>query len=566
VVPRAEALEMPSPDDQSLSSPDHLPEQATDRPHDSTIGRPDDQSLSSPDDLPEQEWQLPLKDVELLYPAAVSPAPPLTGLPPPEAWQLPTEIPEPLYPASVSPSPLAGLPSREALDLFVPSSMGSSRGKKRPSSRRQSKTSFSSTPRSTGRRSPAAREGSSGQAAAAHRTGKLHRGRTKVNHSSRVVRGGRAVRGSEPAEHGPARPRLTARPAAREQPQVQRHHPAMSFPNSPSIDFSGEEGVGDGVRCQVCGREDDGAHFLLCDGVGCQKGCHTYCDGLGMVVPEEDWYCKDCRSGGLGGRRQRRPSGSPRQSPAPSAPARKRRRSFSSSKPRKRFQPPRLPEVGSLRDRIFQAVKRAQEMAIMGAGPPIQKARSVNVRREPEPALKDIEDADSGLCQSSTESTSTANLRPADDEALSVQKAEGGDCCVVCGRKIDGHLLMLCSGRASTCVMLCHTYCDGLGVEMPDRPWFCRRCRAYPDQWDQVASDACEVCHSKEDAHLLLLCDGRRGQCNGMCHTYCDGLGNHVPARAWLCHTCRPAPALPAPPPEPARTVETVVRSTRSRR
>lgn len=32
--------------------------------------------------------------------------------------------------------------------------------------------------------------------------------------------------------------------------------------------------------------------MLVCERCGC--GCHTYCSGLGMEVPEGDWFCPHC--------------------------------------------------------------------------------------------------------------------------------------------------------------------------------------------------------------------------------------------------------------------------------
>ena len=33
-------------------------------------------------------------------------------------------------------------------------------------------------------------------------------------------------------------------------------------------------------------------HLLLCD--LCDSAGHTYCVGLGAIVPEGDWFCHDC--------------------------------------------------------------------------------------------------------------------------------------------------------------------------------------------------------------------------------------------------------------------------------
>eukprot|EP00850_Spirogloea_muscicola_P021161 SM000239S08066 [mRNA] locus=s239:116266:117160:+ [translate_table: standard] len=45
----------------------------------------------------------------------------------------------------------------------------------------------------------------------------------------------------------------------------------------------------------------------------------------------------------------------------------------------------------------------------------------------------------------------------------------------------------------------------------------------------------CAECHEAGDDGLLLLCDG----CDGAAHTYCVGLGRHVPDSSWHCRACR---------------------------
>ena len=45
--------------------------------------------------------------------------------------------------------------------------------------------------------------------------------------------------------------------------------------------------------CIVCGRDDDAATLLLCDGPGCNAACHVACCGL-AAVPERDWFCTRC--------------------------------------------------------------------------------------------------------------------------------------------------------------------------------------------------------------------------------------------------------------------------------
>jgi len=47
------------------------------------------------------------------------------------------------------------------------------------------------------------------------------------------------------------------------------------------------------IKCIVCRRTDDHAHFLLCD--NCVGGAHTHCAGLGSRVPKGAWLCPRCR-------------------------------------------------------------------------------------------------------------------------------------------------------------------------------------------------------------------------------------------------------------------------------
>ncbi|KAF0908574.1 hypothetical protein E2562_026624 [Oryza meyeriana var. granulata] len=52
------------------------------------------------------------------------------------------------------------------------------------------------------------------------------------------------------------------------------------------------------VVCIECNRGGDDNLMLLCD--ICDSSAHTYCVGLGRQVPEGNWYCGGCRSGGEG--------------------------------------------------------------------------------------------------------------------------------------------------------------------------------------------------------------------------------------------------------------------------
>lgn len=46
------------------------------------------------------------------------------------------------------------------------------------------------------------------------------------------------------------------------------------------------------VFCTVCNRVTDESLLLLCD--LCDSAAHTYCVGLGLTIPEGDWFCHDC--------------------------------------------------------------------------------------------------------------------------------------------------------------------------------------------------------------------------------------------------------------------------------
>eukprot|EP00656_Telonema_subtile_P043804 TRINITY_DN50106_c0_g2_i1.p1 TRINITY_DN50106_c0_g2~~TRINITY_DN50106_c0_g2_i1.p1 ORF type:complete len:167 (+),score=23.28 TRINITY_DN50106_c0_g2_i1:103-603(+) len=50
------------------------------------------------------------------------------------------------------------------------------------------------------------------------------------------------------------------------------------------------------LHCRTCGRDDDDAQLLICD--GCEAGVHTYCCSPALTeVPQGDWYCKSCTEG-----------------------------------------------------------------------------------------------------------------------------------------------------------------------------------------------------------------------------------------------------------------------------
>ncbi|GAV66372.1 PHD domain-containing protein/zf-RING_2 domain-containing protein [Cephalotus follicularis] len=57
--------------------------------------------------------------------------------------------------------------------------------------------------------------------------------------------------------------------------------------------------------------------------------------------------------------------------------------------------------------------------------------------------------------------------------------------------------------------------------------------RSYLDPYENVI---CSECHEGGDDALMLLCD----QCDSSAHTYCVGLGRQVPEGNWYCDGCRP--------------------------
>ncbi|CAM8911600.1 unnamed protein product [Rhodiola kirilowii] len=58
--------------------------------------------------------------------------------------------------------------------------------------------------------------------------------------------------------------------------------------------------------------------------------------------------------------------------------------------------------------------------------------------------------------------------------------------------------------------------------------------RGYIDPYENVI---CTECHEGGDDELMLLCD----LCDSPAHTYCVGLGREVPEGNWYCEGCRPA-------------------------
>merc|ERR1712166_1153181 len=47
------------------------------------------------------------------------------------------------------------------------------------------------------------------------------------------------------------------------------------------------------IQCSECGGAHDEQLLIICDG-GCGAAQHSYCVGLGRVVPEGDYFCRAC--------------------------------------------------------------------------------------------------------------------------------------------------------------------------------------------------------------------------------------------------------------------------------
>lgn len=84
----------------------------------------------------------------------------------------------------------------------------------------------------------------------------------------------------------------------------------------------------------------------------------------------------------------------------------------------------------------------------------------------------------------------------------------------------------------------CHFLCDKFGfytgfycvqVYQPTE----EELRSYLDPYENII---CTECHQGEDDGLMLLCD----LCDSSAHTYCVGLGREVPEGNWYCEGCRP--------------------------
>ena len=68
-------------------------------------------------------------------------------------------------------------------------------------------------------------------------------------------------------------------------------------PRALRVDWLGDDAalfaLEEETPCVVCGRDDDEASLLLCDGPDCDAACHVACAGL-AAVPAGDWFCARC--------------------------------------------------------------------------------------------------------------------------------------------------------------------------------------------------------------------------------------------------------------------------------
>lgn len=67
-------------------------------------------------------------------------------------------------------------------------------------------------------------------------------------------------------------------------------------PPSKSGALDGSPANGTDLRCEVCGGGHDDGNMLLCDGLGCNKGFHTYCLQPPLEeIPSGSWFCDSCK-------------------------------------------------------------------------------------------------------------------------------------------------------------------------------------------------------------------------------------------------------------------------------
>ncbi|CAM9900547.1 unnamed protein product, partial [Ascophyllum nodosum] len=95
--------------------------------------------------------------------------------------------------------------------------------------------------------------------------------------------------------------RRTRRSATTDRPES-RGSPSRGQVVSPSTSGSGtlprpseEEPGAARVVCVNCGDGGSEDRLILCDGLGCENGAHTYCCGL-AEVPSGEWFCPSCQA------------------------------------------------------------------------------------------------------------------------------------------------------------------------------------------------------------------------------------------------------------------------------
>lgn len=61
----------------------------------------------------------------------------------------------------------------------------------------------------------------------------------------------------------------------------------MNFENNDNKEISDFENI----VCKICSSDENEDLLLLCGNLECDAAFHTFCIGLGVDVPEHDWFC-----------------------------------------------------------------------------------------------------------------------------------------------------------------------------------------------------------------------------------------------------------------------------------
>ncbi|KAJ6384600.1 hypothetical protein OIU78_027833 [Salix suchowensis] len=116
-----------------------------------------------------------------------------------------------------------------------------------------------------------------------------------------------------------------------------------------------------------------------------------------------------------------------------------------------------------------------------------------------------------------------------DEYTVSGEEREQKSRCPLCKQRFS---TIAKSGRSAMGVDL-----RNMVIEVPKRDQVYQpteeEIRSYIDPYENVI---CKECHEGGDDGLMLLCD----LCDSSAHTYCVGLGQQVPEGNWYCDDCRP--------------------------